>query len=222
MDIEEWGSWTRKALQRDLEPAGDYTASYNVAPQDEVMTWAPQIGDGLIYMTWGYLPHYANNPGDSVINARGDQVLRNDAWNESFRERRCLVPADGYYEWSEDDNTPYRIHREHGEPFLMAGLWREWQPSHEQLTLGGNTAADSMHTNAIITTDANNLVEPIHDRMPVIIEPQNADTYLNGSPEEARELLTPYGGDDLEIYEVSKKVNDPANDTPDVVLPADS
>lgn len=186
------------------------------------MSWAPDLNDSrLVIMTWGFMPHYANNKGDSIINARSEQVLRNDAWNESFRERRCLVPADGYYEWSED-STPYRIHRDSDAPFLMAGLWREWQPSQEQLTIGDNTAADSYWTTAIITTDANHAVEPVHDRMPAIIEPENAETYLDGLPEEAQELLNPYRSDDLEVYEVSEKVNDPANNNPDVVLPADT
>lgn len=186
------------------------------------MSWAPDLDDArLVSMTWGYMPHYANNRGDSLINARSDQVLRNDAWNESFRERRCLIPADGYYEWSED-GAPYRIRRESDEPFLFAGLWREWQPSQEQMTLGDNIATDSYWMNAIITTDANHAVKPIHDRMPMIIQPRNAENYLDGSPEEAQELLNPYRPDDLEIYRVSDKVNDPTNDNPDVVQPANS
>lgn len=222
VDPDVWEEWAENRLKTEVGLPDDFRGSYNIAPQDDVVALAPQLSDtGLTYMTWGYMPYYANNPEDSIINARSDKVLESDAWNESFRERRCLIPADGFYEWSED-GTPYRVRLQDDEPFFMAGLWREWQPSQEQMTLGDNIATDSRHTNAIITTDANSVVEPVHDRMPVILDTDEVDTYLEGDAEDAQELLSPYRGDDLEVYEVSEKVNDPGNDTPGVVLPTES
>jgi putative SOS response-associated peptidase YedK len=145
----------------------------------------------------------------SMINVRAETVHQKPAYRDAFRHRRCLIPADGFYEWKPTGGKgkqPYFIHRQDGEPMAFAGLWERWRNPE---------SGEVLNSCAIIVTDANDLMRPIHDRMPVILEPADFGCWLETSPEHAQDLLPllrPASAEDLEAYPVSKAVNNPKNE----------
>src|SRR5262245_13539832 len=171
------------------------TPSWNVAPTHS----APGVrlaGGGprpLAMLRWGLVPFWAKDlkVGASLINARADTTGTKPAFRSAFRERRCLVPADGFYEWKRVDGgkQPYRITMADGDPFAFAGLWESW---------GSKT--EPVETFAIITTEPNALAATVHDRMPVILDPADFDRWL---AEPAAELLRPYPAVRMRAYPVS-------------------
>ena len=199
----------------DAETARPLVPQYNVAPGDDVAAIRdadPGTIDGL---TWGLLPSWVDDPEGfpRPINARAETVGEKPSFRDAFAERRCLVVADGFYEWKETRGAkqPYRIARPDDEPFAFAGLWETWRSNGE-----------SVRSVTILTTAANETVEPIHDRMPVILERGEERRWLTeSSPDDLHALLDPYPEDGLVTYPVSTAVNDPANDSPAVVEPAD-
>lgn len=195
---------------------------YNIAPTQAVAALRLASPDdvlisdevGLAWLRWGLIPGWADDPriGSRMINARGETVHEKPAFRKAFRERRCLVLADGYYEWRNDPagKTPFWITRRDGRPMSFAGIWERWKK--------GQTPIESC---AIITTDANALTAEVHDRMPVIIEPEDRSLWLNpDSPEERlRPLLKPCGEDELRLVRVSKHVNRPDHEDPSCLEP---
>lgn len=197
----------------DATIAFDYEPRYNIAPRDELAV-VTNDDDGTIGLKeWGLIAPWADDPEESPrpINARAETVDEKPTFVEAYRRRRCLVLADGFYEWREPKHRgskrPYRIHLEDDEPFAFAGVWNrtEWN-------------GDVLETVAIVTTDANDVVEPIHDRMPVILERGSERDWLHADADEAKRYLEPYGGDDLEAYPISTRVNDPSFDDPRILL----
>ncbi len=156
-------------------------------------------------MRWELVPHWAKDVkiGYKMINARAETVRTKPAFRSAFASRRCLIPADGFYEWqrSRTPRQPHYIRKRDGKPMAFAGLWEIWR--------GGEEPLESC---AIITTGPNTLMAPLHDRMPVILAPGAFEGWLVGSPEQAAGLLKPYAGEDLEVYPVSRRVNNPRND----------
>ena len=150
--------------------------------------------------------------GAKMINARSETLQEKPSFREAFKKRRCLVPATGFYEWKKEGGakTPYYICLGDASPFVFAGLWESWQ----------DTDKSELFTFTIITTEANPLVKPIHDRMPVIMEPAQAQEWLAPatSASKAQTLLTPYPALAMSAYPVSPKVNSPSHDAPDCVL----
>jgi len=151
-----------------------------------------------------------------LINARSETAAAKPAFRAALRRRRCLVPADGFYEWQrrEGRKQPYHMRRRDGAPFALAGLWERWE--------GPDGAIDSC---ALLTTAANELMRPIHDRMPVILDPQTFDLWLDPSMqdvERVQSLLRPYPAEAMIAYPVSPMVNNARNDNPQCVLPLDS
>lgn len=198
-----------------IEPPADYSPRYNVAPTQNVLAIA-EGKDGerrLGVLRWGLVPHWAKDVsvGARMINARGESVGGKSAFREAFDRRRCLIVADGFYEWRKDGGrkVPLRFVRPDGAPFTFAGLWERWrQPD-------GN----DLHSCTILTTTPNALVAPVHDRMPVIIAPEDRDRWLDRNLEGARvqDLVAPPPDDALEAYAVPDLVNNVANDNPDVI-----
>lgn len=205
----------------DSEPGGP-DARYNLAPTESA--WACALGrDGrrhLQVLRWGLVPHWSKGPDSrySMINARAETVHRKPAYRDAFRHRRCVIPADGFYEWRPlaRGKQPYYIRRKDGRPMAFAGLWEHWKDRESGEVIDSCT---------IIVTDPNELVRPIHDRMPVILEPEAFERWLEPQARDLQALLAllrPAPGEGLEAYPVSKAVNNPRNDGPELIRPADA
>jgi putative SOS response-associated peptidase YedK len=180
----------------------------------------------MVAMVWGLIPYWAKDPaiGNRMINARAESVANKPAYKEAFRRRRCLVPADGFYEWKVQPGgkQPYFIHLEGRHPFAFAGLWERWRPRGDQLEIAGPdrpegplTAGGRVESCAFLTTEPNELTEQIHDRMPLILPERHWETWLDpaiNDPSALAELLVPYPADDMRAYPVSTHVNKPEHD----------
>jgi putative SOS response-associated peptidase YedK len=187
---------------------------YNIAPTQEVLTIlrTPDRPEAQFALRrWGLIPPWAKDPGigSRMINARAETVATKPAFRRAIRERRCLVLADGFYEWQRRGRhkQPFYIRLRDGRPFALAGLWEHWEDPK-------GTALDSC---TLLTTTPNNLLRPLHDRMPVILASEEYDLWLNLSvqePERLRPLLRPYPGEAMTAYPVSTWVNNPTNDSP--------
>ena len=187
---------------------------YNVAPTQEIP--AVRIGYSgqgreLAAFSWGLVPSWAKDPAaaNRMINARGETIAEKSSFRSAFKRRRCLIPANGFYEWKggvKGPKHPYFIQLEDGVPFAFAGIWERWE--------GGD--GDHWETCAIVTTDANDALRPIHHRMPVILSPENHETWLTAEPKEAAAFMTPYSGE-VEAWPVDTLVNKVQNDGPELV-----
>jgi putative SOS response-associated peptidase YedK len=195
---------------------------FNIAPGQDVA--AVRLGDDgsrqLCALRWGLIPSWAKDPsiGNRLINARGETVAEKPAFRRAFEHRRCLVPADGYYEWKTIGKglgkQPYFIRLRDDEPFALAGLWDRWQ---DPSGVAGETCT-------IVTTAANELTAPIHDRMPVIVAPDDYAVWLGPGRLEAdawERMARPYPGERMTMYPVSTRVNQPRNDSAACVEPVD-
>lgn len=190
--------------------------NYNVAPTQKV---AAVLEDGgqrrLEVLRWGLIPPWADDPGigSRMINARSETAPGKPSFRRAFRERRCLIPADGFYEWQRTNGAkqPYYIHMEDGRPFAFAGLWESWSKGEGEI-----------RTCTILTTGANALVGEVHDRMPVILAHDAYDVWLDPASErdELTGLLASYPEDEMEAYPVSRFVNSPSNNDPRCIEPA--
>jgi len=185
--------------------------SYNIAPGADIAIIVNEAGKNKPALCrWGFVPSWGKDlkEGYKMINARAETVAEKPSFCQAFSRSRCLVVADGFYEWKNvgGKKVPYYIHRMDGEPFGMAGICNQWvSPEGEQVC-----------TSAIITTGANELVAPLHDRMPVILPRESSGLWLDPAVHEKETLLPvlkPCPSDELEIYEVSSAVNSPKNDT---------
>lgn len=196
----------------------DVRPRFNIAPTQQVL--AVRFDEAAtprepILLRWGLVPFWADDLkiGNRMINARSDTVAAKPAFRAAFKRRRCLVPADGFFEWKQQDGgkQPYHIRLRSGEPFAFAGLWEHWDK--------GKAPVESC---TIITTDANDFMSSIHDRMPVILTPDAYDAWLDPHNQDAEALtglLRPYADDDLTAVPVSTIVNNPRNDVPGCVEP---
>src|SRR6266550_2221233 len=181
-------------LDLPLEPR------YNIAPSQKVLV-AAHLGNGLDlrYLVWGLVPSWSKD-GKGFINARSETIEDKPSFSESFQRRRCLIPADGFYEWQRSGKVaqPYFFQMRDESPFAFAGIWDEWQ--------GDEKAIASC---AIITTTANELVASIHDRMPVILPSESQDKWLDDESElgTLRNLLAPFPASEMTTHAVSYDVN---------------
>jgi len=193
----------------------DWQPRYNIAPSQKVPA-IRQEEDGrkAVLLRWGLIPYWAKDEkfGYRTINARAETVDTKPAFRTAFKRRRCLIPATGFYEWRQMQGykQPYNIRVKNQELFAFAGLWEHWQ-SPEGKTVESCT---------IIVTDANEEVKPIHDRMPVILEPDGYGVWLDPDsyyPAELKNLLRPCAAEKLELWPVSTRVGSPANDDPSLI-----
>jgi len=201
------------------EDQPNFPPRYNVAPTQPVPI--VRLVDGrrrFALVRWGLLPSWVKDPRDFtlLINARGESVLDKPAFRLAMRRRRCLFPADGFYEWCDEGGNrsrrPFFVRATSGGPLAFAGLWEIW--------MGPN--GEELETAAIVTTRANRTLGPIHDRMPVVIAPDAFEAWLNcrdDDPRTAATLIAPAPDEALEAYEISPTVNHAVNDSPDLIAP---
>ncbi len=193
---------------------------YNVAPSAPVLVVREEEGRGRVadHLSWGLLPSWSRDPAPSrrFINARAESAAEKPAFRASFRRRRCVVPASGFYEWRKEGalKTPWFFRPKGGEePFSLGALWDVWHgPDGEELA-----------TVAILTTASNEAVSPVHDRMPVLVAPADLPLWLDRKvedPARVAPLLRPYPAEAMEGYAVSHRVNDPGRDDPSCVAPS--
>jgi putative SOS response-associated peptidase YedK len=195
-----------------------FKPSYNIAPGKDVPVIVRRGDRNLVkLMRWGLVPSWSQDPsiGNRMINARCETLDQKPSFKHLLGSRRCLVPADGFYEWRREGKgkVPMRVRLKGQRPFTFAGLWDVWRdPDGEEL-----------YSFTIITTDANKLLRPIHNRMPVILEDLAAKQWLDPVFTSLRTLsflLHPFPSELMEAYEVSRLVNDPKNDSPACIEPA--
>jgi putative SOS response-associated peptidase YedK len=194
-------------------------ADYNVAPRKEVLMVVERPGAPrtLEQVRWGLVPWWAKDPsvGDRLINARAETIATKPAYQESFRRRRCIVPADGFYEWqaAPGRKQPMFVHARDGEPLAFAGLWDSWRDP-------AAPDGERMVTNVVVTTEANHTMRAVHDRMPVILPASLWDAWLapeEADPAELEAFLVPAPDDLLELRPVGPKVGDVRNNGPELV-----
>ena len=187
---------------------------YNIPPGVDI--WAVRTPDSsdeaeVAQLRWGLVPHWAKDPkiGNRMINARSETAAEKPAFRTAFRKRRCLIPADGFFEWKRNgkSKTPYFIHLQDKQPFAMAGLWERW-------TSPDGSELDSC---TILTISPNSLMQELHDRMPVILSNENIHSWLNKNTplEELHRLTAAFPAEKMKAYPVSPLVNSPRNNGPE-------
>lgn len=203
--------------QFDLNECADFPMRYNIPPGTNipVIRLSPDGKRVLHLLRWGLVPHWAKDPsiGARLNNARGESVAEKPSFRTAFKQRRCLVPASGFFEWKTEGKIkqPYYFSLKSGEPMAMAGLWESW------------TAPDGgiLRTVSIITTAANAIMAPIHDRIPVIINPENWHAWLGEPVENISSLVSAYPDEELQMWPVSRRVNRTLEDVAELIEPAD-
>jgi putative SOS response-associated peptidase YedK len=164
-------------------------------------------------LRWGLVPHWAKDPslGAKLSNARGETVAEKPSFRDAFKRRRCLVPTDGFYEWKTEGRLkqPYYFSMKSGEPFLLGGVWESWRAPEGSI----------LRTCCLITTEPNEIMLPVHDRMPVIVSPVDYEAWLTGDVDNALDLIRPYPTDEMQTWAVSKRVSRSVEEGPDLVLP---
>jgi putative SOS response-associated peptidase YedK len=213
------------ALIFRARPAADVPGDrFNVAPTDEVAAVVEHHGDRTVdSFRWGLVPFFAKTAKDGarLINARAETVESSPAFRSAFARHRCIIPADAFYEWRRERDPatgrvlrsePFAIRRSDGDPLALAGLWSSWRDP--------DTAA-RLYTCSILTTDPNQLVAPLHDRMPVVLDAADWDAWLDAAtpPGELRPLLRPYAAESMDAYAVSPAVNNVRNEGPELLAP---
>jgi putative SOS response-associated peptidase YedK len=196
-----------------------FAPRFNIAPSQPVLAIPNDDKFRADFFVWGLIPMWAKDPsiGSRLINARGETLAEKPSFRGGYKYKRCLIVADGFYEWKafgeKKSKSPYFIHMKDRKPFAMAGLWDIWE----------DPDGSSIKTCTIITTQPNELMELIHDRMPVILHPRDYAKWLNPAPqtpENLQPLIKPFPADDMSAYPVSTLVNKTTNDKPELVVPA--
>lgn len=196
-----------------------FAPRYNIAPSQPVLAIPNDAKNKADFFVWGLIPSWSKDPsiGNKLINARGETIAEKPSFRGGFKYKRCLIPADGFYEWKAQSGAktkiPYFIHMKNSKPFAFAGLWDEWQSPD-----GG-----AVRTCTIITTEPNELMSALHNRMPVILNSDDFDQWLDPAPQTPDHLLhliKPFPADKMSAYPVSTLVNKPDNDRPECIVPA--
>ena len=191
-------------------------ASYNIAPTQSVPVVVNEGGNRLTTCRWGLIPPWSKDMaiGSRMINARAETLAEKPSFKSPFKKHRCLIVADGFYEWKKTSTgkIPTYIQMADSSPIGFAGLYSDWT----------SPEGETIRTCTIITTEPNELLAPIHNRMPVIIGPEQREQWLDPDlhdPEELSPLLTPYPAETMEAWEVGRSVNSPANNGPENIRP---
>ncbi|HJT71717.1 MAG TPA: SOS response-associated peptidase [Terriglobales bacterium] len=197
----------------------DDAPRYNIAPTQPVLTVRREHGEKVrrfTTMRWGLIPHWAKDMsiGTRTLNARSETVKKLPAFRDAILRRRCLIPADGFYEWRAMDRVkqPYCFEVGEGDVFALAGLWDQWR----------NPDGEIIESCTILTTEANSLVAEMHDRMPVIVTPDKYDVWLDPDVTDfnaIKEILKPYDADQMRRYPVSTKLNNSKNEGAESAAP---
>ena len=195
-----------------------FSPRFNIAPTQPVLAIPNDAKNKADFFVWGLIPSWSKDPsiGNKLINARGETIAEKPSFRGGFKYKRCLILTDGFYEWKANSNqktkTPYFIHMKNREPFAFAGLWDEWH----------SPDGDSIRTCTIITTEPNELMSSLHNRMPVILNPKDYDKWLDPTPQTPADLLPliqPFSNSKMTAHAVSTLVNKPGNDVPECVVP---
>ncbi|MEM9207982.1 MAG: SOS response-associated peptidase [Pseudomonadota bacterium] len=195
------------------EAIANFSPRYNVAPTQDVAAIRSVADSGsreLVGLRWGLVPFWAKDPsiGNRMINARAETVDEKPSFRNAYRKRRCVILADGFYEWRKETSgkTPYYISLASGSPMGFAGLWEDWTDK---------STGESLQTGTIVTTAANAFMQPLHQRMPVTLVPETATLWLD----DPGELLATFAktAPELRAWPVSRQVNSPANDGPELI-----
>jgi len=193
-----------------------HTARFNIAPSQPIAVVANEHPDELTFHKWGLVPSWAKDPsmGNKMINARSETAAEKPAFRAAFKRRRCLIPADGFFEWQKrpGGKQPMFIYLKNQPVFAFAGLWEIWY----------SPEGDELRTATILTTEPNEFMAEIHNRMPVILRPEDYEAWLSPDEQKASDLeplLRPFDANRMEAYPVSTFVNSPANDTPEKIEP---
>lgn len=204
----------------ELSDAPTLPLRYNIAPTQSVAAVRAVPGAGgreLAMLRWGLIPSWAKDRdiGNRLINARAETAAEKPSFRSALRQRRCLVAADGFYEWAKagSKKQPYYVRLADGGPFAIAGLWEHWEGEDGEI----------IESCTLLTTEANELMRPIHERMPVILPREAHALWLDPSvqrPEQVVPLLKPYPGEDMVAYPVGTLVNNPRNEQPGCCEPA--
>lgn len=201
-----------------LFPA-QFAPRYNIAPSQPVLAIPNDERSAADFFIWGLIPMWAKDPsiGARLINARSETLAEKPSFRGSFKYKRCLILADGFYEWKtvagKKTKIPYYIHMNDRRPFAFAGLWDSWE----------SPDGSNLKTCTIITTEPNELMATLHNRMPAILHPRDYAKWLDPSPQTPESLLPilkPYPADAMTAYPVSTLVNKPENDSPELIVPA--
>jgi len=193
-------------------------ARYNIAPTQPILVLPNDGSKKADFFVWGFIPSWAKDPtiGSRMINARAETLSEKPAFRSAYKYHRCLIFTSGFYEWQAQvgvkTKLPHFIHLKTGEPFAFAGLWENWESPN-----GSN-----IRSATIITTEPNELMATLHNRMPVILSRSGYAQWLDSSPQQPstlQELLVPFPSADFEAYPVSTRVNSPVNDDPECLLP---
>jgi putative SOS response-associated peptidase YedK len=209
-DLRQIAPLFKAILESDVRP------SYNITPRQPIAVVMEKGQRKIVTMKWGLVPHWAKDEtiANKLINARSETVTVKPSFRDSFKKRRCLIIADGFYEWQGSGMTkkPFFICMKDDAPFGMAGLYDVWT----------NAAGDKITTCTIITTEANETMKPIHHRMPVILEAKDYDVWLDvekAADSSLQMILKPYDSELLKAYEVGLNVNNPRNNSKECILP---
>lgn len=196
-----------------------FAPRYNIAPSQPVLTVPNDGSNAAQFFLWGFIPGWAKDSslGSRLINARGETLAEKPSFRGAYKYKRCLVLADGFYEWKSQPDlkvkVPHFIHLKSRKIFAFAGLWAEWQAPD------GSTVRSC----TVVTTSPNELIASIHNRMPLILDPESHATWLDVSPrtpESLNHLIKPFPAELMQAYPVSTLVNNPGNDIADCILPA--
>lgn len=210
----------------------DFKPRYNLAPRQHALVLVWENGQAVLKpMRWGLIPSWSKDEsiGDRLTNARADTITEKPSYRRPFEQQRCLIPADGFYEWqtTPGGKQPFRFTRKDGGFFCMAGLWEKWirSPRVGELNLDDTepSTGQVVETFTVITTEPNAMVARVHTRMPVILGPEHYQWWLEPKrfePEFLKTLLRPYPAEDMDCCRVSTLVNSAKNDVPECLLPS--
>ena len=192
----------------NLAACDDYPVRYNIAPGTDipVIRRSPEGLRVLHPLRWGLIPRWTKDPtiGARLVNARSESVTEKPAFRDAFRRRRCLVPVDGFYEWKSEGKVkqPYYFSAVSGAPLALAGVWESWKAPDGSI----------LRTVCLLTTEANELMAPVHNRMPVIVGKEHWGVWLDDPVENVTPLLKPYANVDLQAWAVDRRVSRSADD----------
>ena len=215
------------------DSADEFSPQYNATPGQQLPVITNDAPETIQRLEWGLVPSWAEDDDGRIVNARAETIDEKPSFREAYERRRCLVPADGFYEWVDtaDGTQPYRVAFEDDRPFAMAGLWERWNPDDGTTQAGLDAfgggledhdaaTAGPLETFTIVTTEPNEVVADLHDRMAVVLEPDSEREWLTTADPD--DLLEPHPPDEMRAYPVSRAVNDPATDEPSLVDPLES
>ncbi|MEO8356865.1 MAG: SOS response-associated peptidase [Chloroflexota bacterium] len=195
-----------------------FAPRFNIAPTQPILAIPNDERNEADFFLWGLIPMWAKDPsiGNKLINARAETLAEKPSFRGSLKHKRCLILADGFYEWKTGPGgklkTPYFIHMQDRKPFAFAGLWDSWN----------SPDGSQVKSCTIITTEPNELTSLVHNRMPAILHPRDYAKWLDASPqspESLKPLIKPYPAEEMSAYAVSRMVNKPENDIPELVVP---